>query len=142
MEHMERQYTILYVEDDPEDQFLVKAAVRRTGRSITLHFAENGKDLLRYLLSVKDEAGRPDLILMDLNMPEMDGFETLKYIKRNETCRRVPTIVFTTALAPDQVHKCYDLGANAIMMKPQTFSEFEQVIGEMLSYWLDRVRLS
>lgn len=111
-----------------------------------LRFVEDGEDLLDYLYQRgKYEGGadapRPGIILLDLNMPRLDGREALEVIKRDPSLRRIPVVVMTTSEADQDIARSYDLGANSYVTKPVTFESLVQVIKALDQYWFDIVAL-
>jgi CheY-like chemotaxis protein len=93
--------------------------------------------LLNYLRE-RTERDQPDLILLDAYMPRKDGFETLKEIKANEGWRQMPVVVFTSSRFEKDVKRCYELGANTVVQKPDSFEEFAKVIKGICRYWFNR----
>ncbi len=134
---------ILIIDDDIEDQLLIKRAFRETSASCELHVLEDGESAVAHLIPTELGAAamHPDLILLDLNMPRMDGREVLATLREYEHLRRIPVIVFTTSSARDDVDSCYDLGARSYIQKPSTFTELKQAISEITRYWLSAVEL-
>ncbi len=138
--------SILMVDDDPDDRLLVADAFeanRMTGR---LRFAEDGQGLMDYLnqrgrYHDPDRFPRPDLILLDLNMPGMDGREALAEIKNDPRFRAIPIVVLTTSSQESDIRQTYDLGANSYIVKPMRFSDLVQAIGSLGSYWFEMVKL-
>jgi CheY-like chemotaxis protein len=111
-----------------------------------LRFVENGEDLLDYLkhrgkYSPPATAPRPELILLDLNMPRMDGREALREIKADAQLRRIPVVVFTTSKAGPDIDHLYDLGANSFITKPVQFEAFVSVLRVLSQYWFNTVEL-
>jgi CheY-like chemotaxis protein len=138
--------TILMADDDEEDRMLTRKAfdLNRVGNE--LRFVEDGEDLLDYLYQRgKYEGGvnapRPGLILLDLNMPRLDGREALAVIKRDPALRRIPVVVMTTSEADHDIARSYDLGANSYITKPVTFESLAQVIKALDAYWFEIVAL-
>jgi CheY-like chemotaxis protein len=138
--------TILMADDDEEDRMLTRKAfdLNRVGNE--LRFVEDGEDLLDYLYQRgKYEGGanapRPGLILLDLNMPRLDGREALEVIKRDPNLRRIPVVVMTTSEADQDIARSYDLGANSYVTKPVTFESLAQVIKALDQYWFEIVAL-
>ena len=115
METVERStkaFTVVMADDDADDRMLVKDAFKETHPSCGLDFVENGEQLLDYLSRRGTGAPYPGLILLDLNMPRMDGREALAEIRRDPNLRCIPVVIFTTSCAEDDVLRTYDLGAN------------------------------
>lgn len=138
--------TILMADDDEEDRMLTLKAFELNRVGNTLRFVEDGEDLLDYLYQRgKYEGGeaapRPGLILLDLNMPRLDGREALAVIKRDPALRRIPVVVMTTSEADQDIARSYDLGANSYVTKPVTFESLAQVIKALDQYWFEIVAL-
>ena len=138
--------TILMADDDEEDRMLTLKAFELNRVGNTLRFVEDGEDLLDYLYQRgKYEGGeaapRPGLILLDLNMPRLDGREALAVIKRDPALRRIPVVVMTTSEADRDIARSYDLGANSYVTKPVTFESLAQVIKALDQYWFEIVAL-
>ncbi len=134
---------ILLVDDDPGDVRLTLEALRRSKLYSSIDTVENGEEALAYLRREARYAGarRPDLVLLDLNMPRKDGRETLAEIKADPDLRQIPVVVLTTSSAESDVLKSYDLGANCYITKPVDLSQFMQVIQETESFWFAVVKL-
>lgn len=136
---------IVMADDDPDDRMLAKEAFEENKLKNNLYFTEDGEDLLEYLLHKgkynKENAPRPHLILLDLNMPRKDGREALIEIKRNPEIRKIPVVVLTTSKGEEDILKSYDLGVNSFITKPVTFDRLVDVIGKINNYWFEIVRL-
>jgi len=137
--------TILMAEDDPDDRMLTEDALEENRLANDLRFVENGEELLDYLYHRgqynKINAPRPGLILLDLNMPKMDGREALKVIKSDASLKRIPVVVLTTSKAEEDILKSYDLGVNSFITKPVTFDDLVEVTREIGRYWFGIVVL-
>jgi len=137
---------ILMADDDADDRLLAKDALDECGPPIDLRFVENGEELLDYLLrrgnhASAEHAPRPNLILLDLNMPRKDGREALQEIKHHPELRRIPVVMFTTSSADIDIDRIYDLGANSFITKPVTFEELVKVMRSLGDYWFQVVEL-
>jgi CheY-like chemotaxis protein len=127
--------SILIAEDNEEDFEAIRRIVSRT-LSILLIRCRDGEEVLNYLTKPPDgSAGRPSLILLDLNMPGTDGRETLTRLKRDPELRAIPTVVFSTSTSPKDVSYCYDHGANGYMSKPVNYRDFEHSLRGLVEYW-------
>ena len=129
---------ILLVEDDPGDQKLVKISLKDDRIANDLHIVNNGKEALDYLYNRGDYSNgtpRPDLILLDLNMPEMDGKEFLKQIKSDEDLKAIPVVILTTSSSEKDILEGYNLQASGYVNKPPDLMEFKQVIKNIKEYW-------
>jgi CheY-like chemotaxis protein len=141
----EKSLTILMADDDEDDQKLAQDALGRISTDATLVFVSNGIELLEYLrqqgrFAEAGAAPRPRLILLDLNMPLKDGREALTEIKQDATLRSIPVVVLTTSEANEDVRMVYELGANAFITKPTSFTQLVQLMGSICTYWLQIVR--
>lgn len=137
--------TILIAEDDPDDRMLAIDAAREGKLSSQVEFVEDGERLLEYLHSASADPENvtrvPGLILLDLNMPKMDGREALRVIKSDPALRHIPVIVFTTSSAEEDIITSYDLGVNSFIIKPASFERLVDVMRSIKTYWLDTVAL-
>lgn len=134
---------ILLVEDDPGDVLITKEALEHSKVSNTLHTAANGEEALAFLRREGEYADAvvPDLILLDLNLPRLDGREVLAQIKEDPVLRRIPVVVLTTSQAEEDVLRSYDLHANAYVTKPVDFAQFVNVVRQVDEFFFTVVRL-
>ena len=134
---------VLLVEDSPGDVRLTQEAFRDHDRSVNLHVASDGVEAMAYLQreGVHANAPRPDLILLDLNLPKMDGREVLALIKKDENLKMIPTIILTTSQAETDVVQCYQLQANCYLNKPSEWDEFERLMRSTTDFWLKKIKL-
>jgi CheY-like chemotaxis protein len=138
--------TILYAENDPDDRMLAMDAMRESQLPNELRFVGDGQELLDYLRrrgGYADPATspRPGLILVDLNMPRMDGREALREIKADPELRRIPVVVLTTSKAEEDIERSYDLGASSYITKPVSFQALVEVMRDLGRYWFHLVLL-
>ena len=139
--------TILICDDDADDRMLTRQALEEAHVSNAVHFVEDGEQLLDYLYQRGAYAGetgkapRPGLILLDLNMPNMDGREALKVIKADEKLRDIPIVVLSTSSLDEDIVRSYKLGVNSFITKPVTFSGFVEAMNVLGRYWLEIVEL-
>ncbi|MCA9693772.1 MAG: response regulator [Myxococcales bacterium] len=139
-----RSITILIADDDPEDRMLAEDALKESRLVNDMKFVQDGEELLNYLrrqgkYADLDVSPRPGLILLDLNMPRMDGREALKEIKSDPELRRIPVIVLTTSKAEEDVYRSYDLGVNSFIVKPVTFDSLVEIMKVLGRYWFEIV---
>ena len=131
---------ILLVEDNPDDIELTLRALRKHNFKNTVTIAHDGVEALDYLFSSGSYAGRdscmPVVILLDLKMPKVDGFEVLKAIRSDERTELIPTVILTTSDEEDDLVRSYKLGANSYVRKPVGFAEFAEAIKQLGLYWL------
>ena len=139
--------TILLADDDEDDRVLTAGALRRSRLLNDIRFVVDGEDLIHYLYGegAYAEGGapapRPGLILLDLNMPKIDGREALAKIKGDPELRRIPIVVLTTSKAEEDIVRAYDLGVNSFISKPVSFEEFATAMQTLAVYWFDLVEL-
>lgn len=141
-----RPAVILMADDDPDDVMLTRAALQNDRLSNDIRSVGDGIELLDYLhrrgaFSDPGSAPTPDLILLDLNMPRMDGREALQELKQDERLRKIPVVVLTTSSAEEDVLRTYDFGANSYITKPVTFDGLREALNVMQDYWFQLVRL-
>ncbi|MBL3657584.1 response regulator [Fulvivirga sediminis] len=143
MSEIAKTITILMADDDPDDRMLAQEALSENRLANDLHFVEDGEQLLDFLYQRGKyvEAPRPGLILLDLNMPRMDGREALRHIKGDADLKRIPVIVLTTSKAEEDIVRSYDLGVNSFISKPVTFDELVDVTRKIGDYWFGIVEL-
>ena len=138
--------TILIADDDRDDREMTLEAFQENRLRNDLHFVEDGEQVLRFLrhqAPFEDALRypRPGLILLDLNMPRLDGRSTLKAIKADEALRQIPVIVLTTSKAEEDVFSSYDVGASSYIRKPVKLSALVEAVGQIGRYWLEIVDL-
>jgi CheY-like chemotaxis protein len=128
---------ILIAEDDADDRFLLKAAFEENGFNDTLCFVENGVEVLDYLYKQSaDTQVYPRFILLDLNMPKKDGREVLKELKQHPQLKKIPVVIFSTTNNEQEMKRCYELGANSYITKPNSFDSLLKTVAALRSYWL------
>ena len=129
---------ILLVEDNEDDVFLTRAAFESNGLRVNLHHVDNGEKCLKFLRKEEPYGGTPfpDLILLDMNMPVMGGYEVLSEIVKDEKLRKVPVVVLTTSSEAGDIKKMYHLRCNSYITKPVNFDNFTKAIGQLAGYWL------
>jgi two-component system, chemotaxis family, response regulator Rcp1 len=134
---------ILLVEDSPGDVRLTQEAFRDANSEIRLHVANDGVEAMAFLRQHGDRANypRPDLILLDLNLPKMDGREVLAHIKDDDSLKLIPTVILTTSDAEADIVKSYQLQANCYLTKPVQLDEFELLVRSINDFWLTKVKL-
>ena len=134
---------ILLIEDSPGDVRLTQEAFRQANLSVTLHVAADGAEAMAFLRreDTHPSAPRPDLILLDLNLPRMDGRAVLAHIKNDENLKAIPTVILTTSQHQEDIAKCYQLQANCYLSKPVGLEEFETLIKSINNFWPTRAKL-
>jgi CheY-like chemotaxis protein len=137
-----QKVVLVMVDDDEDDCYLVEAALKDACFNCTFRCIQDGRDMIDYLerngqyLDAK-AAPYPDLILLDLNMPQMNGREVLARLKRDPRFRSIPVIILTTSASTEDVRICYDLGANSYIIKQAHFDGLLSAIQTLKAYWLE-----
>jgi chemotaxis family two-component system response regulator Rcp1 len=139
----ERPVQILIVEDSPEDVLLTREALKEARVATELHDADNGKSALDYLRKQGPwtNASRPELILLDLNLPDRDGREVLAELKQDPDLMAIPVVVLTTSASQEDVALAYKHHANAYIRKPVDLDRFIAIIKKIDEFWLGVVTL-
>lgn len=134
---------ILLVEDNPGDARLAQEALRESKLRNNLYVAEDGIEAMNFLKKEGKYHGvpKPDLILLDLNLPRMDGREVLKSIKSDEALKRIPVVILTMSSAEEDILKSYNLFANCYITKPIDLEQFIKVVRSIEDFWLTIVKL-
>ena len=134
---------VLLVEDSPGDVRLTRDAFRETNESIRLHVAVDGVEAMDFLKKrgLFVDSPRPDFILLDLNIPKMDGREVLAQIKKDNDLKTIPTIILTTSDSEADIRKSYELQANCYLNKPVQLDDFESVVKSINDFWTTKVKL-
>lgn len=140
------QLTVLLVEDNPRDVRLTQRAFAQASLPHDLRIVRDGDEALAYLHregAYKDPhaSPRPDVILLDFNLPRMNGHELLQCLKQDQRFQQIPIVVLTTSGRPDDVRLAYEAGANAYLLKPVEFARFTEVVGHLGKFWLEIVEL-
>ena len=134
---------VLLVEDSPGDVRLTQEAFRDANKAIQLNVVVDGVEAMAFLKheGVHLHAPRPDLILLDLNLPKMDGREVLAHIKEDESLKLIPTVILTTSDAEADIVRSYQLQANCYLNKPVQLDAFENLVKSINDFWLTKVKL-
>jgi len=137
---------VLLVEDDPGEQELTRRALQEDVIKTDLHVVSDGEAAMDFLFqrglySAIDQAPRPDLVLLDLNMPRMDGRQVLRRIRADSDLRRIPVVVLTTSKQEEDIIRSYNLGCNSFITKPVNLDGFIQTVRQLGSYWFELVTL-
>ena len=135
---------ILLIEDNPGDIRLTQEALKEGKLLNQLFIARDGVEAMQFLHAEMQSSGRdkPDLILLDLNLPRKNGFEVLQEIKSDPDLRRIPVVVLTTSKAEEDILQSYDLHANCFITKPVNMGQFMQIVGNIRHFWISIVQLS
>ncbi len=131
---------ILVAEDDPTDTLLMKRAFAKAGVAVPLHFVRDGQEAIDYLQGqqpFEDRAANPlpSLLLLDLKMPRLDGFQVLEWIRRQSGLRRMLVVIFSSSEELQDVNRAYDLGANSYLMKPHSAETLSRLALLLEKYW-------
>lgn len=136
---------ILMADDDPDDCMLTRDAFAEAHLINDISFVSNGQELLDYLRHkgkyAASRPGRPNLILLDLNMPKMDGREALQELKADPTLRSIPVVILTTSKGEEEILRAYDLGASSFITKPVLFESMIEIVKSIGEYWFEIVVL-
>ncbi len=138
--------TILLVDDDRADQELVRRALRKVDAEIDFQTAHDGQEALDYLLASSgftesSDKPTPALILLDINMPRLDGRKFLRRMRANEALRSIPVVTFTTSTANRDIQDMYQLGTNSYIAKPSSFSTLVELMESLHKFWFETARL-
>ena len=133
--------TILLVEDNAGDVRLTREALREADVSIELTAVPDGEQALAFLRNEGAGAARPDLILLDLNLPKKNGLEVLEEIKRDPELRRTPVIMLTTSSSARDIAACYERGVNCYIVKPLDLDDFTRLVRAINGFWFEVARL-
>ncbi len=134
---------ILLVEDNPGDVRLTKEALKGSKVNNTMHVAEDGVEAMTYLRREGEykDAPRPDLILLDLNLPRMDGREVLDKIKTDDKLKTIPVVILTTSEDDEDILRAYNLHANCYIKKPVNLDQFIKIVNSIEDFWFSIVKL-
>lgn len=137
---------VLLAEDDPGDQELTRRALQEDIVRTVLYIVSDGEEAMDFLLrrgryANAAAAPRPDLLLLDLNMPKLDGRQVLERIRKDAGLRRLPVVVLTTSKQEEDIIRSYDLGCNSFITKPVDIVAFMRTVKELGSYWFELVTL-
>ncbi len=142
MSRPRRTPVVLLVEDDEADVLMMRRSLQCDELPLELLVAEDGEQALALLkLAEVPDGKRPDLVLLDLNLPRLNGKEVLAAIRADERLAGLPVVVVSTSDAPRDVADCYRLGANAVVTKPTDFKRFREVVGVLRTFWLTMAHL-
>jgi chemotaxis family two-component system response regulator Rcp1 len=138
-----RPRIVLLVEDSPGDVRLTEEAFRDANPAIHLHVVSDGVEAMEFLMREEPyvRVPRPDLILLDLNLPRMDGREVLRRVKADDDLKRIPIVILTTSEAEADILQSYQLQANAYLCKPVQLEAFEGLVRSINDFWLTKARL-
>ncbi|GEQ87024.1 response regulator [Patiriisocius marinistellae] len=129
---MNKQLSILFIEDDLVETMKIHRIIDKLGLNHHIHEAKNGEQALNYLNNNND---LPDIILLDLNMPKINGIEFLKILKNDEVMKYIPTVILTTSHNRKDILECYNIGIAGYIIKPLKYEDYVSKIDTLLSYW-------
>ena len=137
---MIQSFTILHVEDDPNDVLLVERAIKKANSPVVLRSVGDGDKAVAYLrgdesFSNREQFPLPSLVLLDLKMPRKSGLEVLGWIREQPELKRLPVVVFTSSKHDQDINRAYDLGANSYLVKPVGFDALLETVKQIQSYW-------
>jgi len=139
MSNITKMISILMADDDEDDRMMAEEAMEEIDSCGQIRFAENGQELLQKLRDCSPEGAvqkiRPDIILLDLNMPVKDGREALQEIKADPDLRQIPVVILTTSNAEEDISLTYDLGASSFITKPSSYEGLVKIMQSLTSYW-------
>ena len=139
---MRRTETILVAEDDIDDAFFLQRAFQKAGVSTSLQFVKDGQEAIDYLDGEGDFTDRaayptPDLLLLDLKMPRINGFQVLEWVRQQPALKRLPVIIFSSSDEGKDINHAYDLGANSYLLKPHSSEDLIKVAQKLKMYWVE-----
>jgi two-component system, chemotaxis family, response regulator Rcp1 len=134
---------VLLVDDSPGDVLLMRLAFREIAEHVALHVATDGLEAMAFLKREGEHIAspRPDLILLDLNMPRMSGREALALMKSDANLRTIPVVILTTSAAEEDITACYELLANSYLSKPVDLEEFDSLVRSVSNFWFSKAKL-
>ncbi len=133
---------VLVAEDDPTDAYFFQRAFKRAGVPVILHFVRDGQEVLDYLQGTGQFADRthhplPQLILLDLKMPRLDGFDVLEWVRKQSSLDGLQIVIFSASDQPKDIKRALGLGANSYLVKPHSMEELTALVGRFKKYWLE-----
>jgi two-component system response regulator len=128
---------VLLVEDNPDDVEIARRAFKKTGVVSDIILARDGQEVLDRLFGEEASTTRPDLMLLDLNLPRVNGFEVLERVRASELYASMPVVVLTASARQEDVQRTYRLGANSYIQKPAVFERFTHLLEVLGEYWLE-----
>lgn len=142
----DKQVIVVVADDDEDDRLMTREAFQESGLANKVLFVQDGVELMDYMyrrgkFADPESSPRPGLILLDLNMPRMDGHEALKLLKSDEALRPIPVTIFTTSKAQEDIVRTYGLGSNCFVTKPVSFTGLVDTIRQLGNFWFDLVEI-
>ena len=136
-----REHSIFIVDDDEGDRFLINKAIQQNGLKGKVEFFVDGQDMVDNLVERAKKSPLPSLILLDLNMPRLDGHEALRIVRKNDALKEIPIVIMSNSGNPDDIRESYQEGANSYFTKPFDFKDLVGLMGLMKSYWFEAAKL-
>ncbi|MDZ7261711.1 MAG: response regulator [candidate division KSB1 bacterium] len=135
-----KKLNILLVEDNSDHVELVKRALKSEDSEVQVYAVPDGQEALDFVFKkgkykLKQELPTPDMILLDIKLPKIDGYTVVKTIKSDSRCKDIPIIVLTTSARPEDIERMYTCGANSYIIKPSQYQEFVKIMGKVEAYW-------
>ena len=145
MDNSNKYFNTVIAEDDEDDYLLIAETLRTVETIGFIHWVKDGEELLKFLddcdSSDESQGRKPNLIILDLNMPRKDGRETLHDIKTHPQHKTIPVVILTTSQAESDISQAYQLGANSFIQKPFKYSDFKLTMEVLQNYWINIVKL-
>jgi CheY-like chemotaxis protein len=147
MTEEKKNQMLLIADDDPDDRFLIRKALHDGGFKNSIQFVSDGEDLIYFLNKAKsagpdsEDFSMPSLILLDLNMPRVDGREALKMIKNDQSLKKIPIVILTTSKNAEDVVGSYKNGASSFLTKPLDYKQLVTLMTTLNSYWFEKASL-
>ncbi|CAM2010509.1 response regulator [Acanthopleuribacter pedis] len=139
---MKKTPNILMAEDDHDDVFLAKRAIKESKKPLNFSVVKDGEELLTELKNrfTNEKSTFPDLILIDIDMPKIDGIEALEKIRKSSSFQNIPIVMLTTSSNKSDIEVCYSLGANSYLIKPKSLPELTRIFDVLQTYWFETVQ--
>lgn len=140
----EEDAVLIMVDDDEDDQLIAREAFEEIGLKARLVFLDNGQSLVDYLQGNEPYADRehhpmPSMVMLDINMPRMNGLEVLEYVKADSVFKSLPIVVLTNSGDPETIRRCYEMGASSYIRKPLEYAELKKALDNIRRYWFETV---
>ena len=145
MDNSNKYFNIVIAEDDEDDYLLIAETLQKVETIGFIHWVKDGEELFKFLddcdSSDESQGRKPNLIILDLNMPKKDGRETLYELKSHPQRKSIPVVILTTSQAESDISQAYQLGANSFIQKPFKYSDFKLTMEVLQDYWINIVKL-
>lgn len=139
-----KRFDILIVEDNPADVYLIRECLTDRGIIPHLHIVSDGDEALRFLekRSPFENKPLPKLVMLDLNLPKISGFQVLEFIKKDIRFKAIPVIILSTSSSTKDISQSYSLNANCYVVKPKDLDDFSRVVGSIEDFWMETAEIS